>query len=229
MLLVPVIVFICLFGGSSALHLYFCYKENEKARKISKPFAIFFLTVAIIFLVPKYPLIYLFPFFSLLGDVALIWKRKSKAFFILGFGFFFIAHLCNLAQMTIFLTKSSISIPVVTYVIYGISLALIIYFLYPITKKIVGPIALLGNIYMPTLLFIGLFSLLVTAAFANSYQGLLIALGYVFFIFSDGFLIYSNFIKDVKRHDFYVMSSYLIAELLIALGLSMLVVAGVVA
>lgn len=228
MFLVPAIVLFVLFALASAVHLYFCYLENEKARKISKLFTLGFLLPAIICLVPNYPLIWLFPLFSLLGDAALLFKKRSKIFFVIGFTFFFAGHLCNLAQLTIFLVKSSTALPVITYILFGISLVLIIYFLYPITKKIAGQIALLGNIYMPTLLFVGLFSLLVTAAYADSYQGLLIGLGYVFFIFSDGFLIYANFIKNVKRRDFYIMSSYLIAELLITVGLSMLVLAGVV-
>jgi len=228
MYIVPAIILLALFGIASAIHLYFSFKENEKGRRASKLFTMGFLFPAIICLVPSYPLIWLFPLFSLLGDAALIFKKKSKVFYVLGFGCFFIGHLCNLAQLTIFLLRSSINIPVITYIVYGISLALIIYFLYPITKKIAGHIALLGNIYMPTLLFIGLFSLLVTAAYADSYQGLLIALGYVFFIFSDAFLIYANFFKNVKKHDFYIMFTYLLAELLITLGLSMLVLAGIV-
>lgn len=228
-MLIASIVLMACFAVASAVHLYFCYIENEKARKISKPFTLVFLTPAIFLLVPAYPFIWLFPLLSLIGDIMLIWKKKHKAFFILGFAFFFLAHISNLVQLTFFLLKSDSNIPVIAYIVFAICLAVIIYFVFPITKKFVGNIAILGNVYMPTLLFVGCFSLLVTAAYADSYQGLLVALGYIFFIFSDGFLIYSNFIKDIKRNDFYIMATYLIAEALITMGLSMLVVSGVVA
>ena len=142
---------------------------------------------------------------------------------------FFLGHLCNLIQLTIFLFESNTTIPFIAYFIFAISLALIIRFIFPLTKRFAGKLALLANVYMPILVFIGIFSLLVTAAYANSYQGLLVTLGYIFFVLSDGLLLYSNFIKDVKQSHFYIMSTYFVGELLITLGLSMLVLWQVVA
>lgn len=222
------IVFLSLFVFASVIHLYFCWTEKEKARKISKPFTISLLSVSIIFLVPSHPLIWLFPLLSFVGDFFLIFKKKSMAFFVLGFVFFFLGHVCNLIELTILLFKSDTTIPVIAYIVFAVALTLVIIFVFPITRKIAGRISLLANVYMPTLLFVGAFSLLCTAAYANCYQGLLIALGYVFFIFSDAFLLYANFLKDVKRHDFYVMSTYLIGELLICVGFSLLMMMGVV-
>lgn len=226
---IPTIVLLCLFAVSAVVHLYFCKTEQEKARKISKPFPMIFLVPAIIFLVPKYPLIWLFPFLSLIGDVFLIFKKKSMGFFVTGSVMFFLGHLCNLIQLTIFLFKSDTKIPFIAYFIFAVSLVLIIRFIFPLTKRFAGKLALLANVYMPILAFIGVFSLLVTAAFANSYQGLLVTLGYIFFIFSDGFLLYSNFIKDVKQSHFYIMFTYFIGEMLISMGLAMLVLWQVVA
>ena len=225
---IPSIILVALFVIASIIHLYFCWICNEKARKISKPFTLALLSPAVILLVPEYPLIWLFPVFSLLGDISLIFKKKGILFFVLGFVFFYAGHICNLIQLTIFLFNSDTTIPFVAYLIFAIALALIIIFIFPITRKIVGKKALLANVYMPTLVLIGIFSLLVTAAYANSYQGLLISLGYIFFVFSDGLLLYANFIKEVKRHDFFIMSTYLMAELLITLGLVMLVLMDVI-
>lgn len=227
-MLIPIIILLGLFVGVSILHLYFCWQENDKARKITKPFALLLLIPAIILMVPNYPLIWLFPTLSLLGDIVLIFKKKGLRFFVLGFVFFFSGHICNLIQLTYFLFNSNTTIPVIAYIVFAVALIIIIIFIFPMTKKFAGNLALLANVYMPTLVFIGVFSLLVTAAYANSYQGLLVSLGYIFFVFSDAFLLYSSFIKDVKRHDFYIMSTYLIAELLITLGLAMLVTWSVV-
>lgn len=226
---IPALVLIGFFVAASLVHLYFCWICNEKARKVSKPFTLAFLSPAIILLVPDYPLIWLFPVLSLLGDIVLIFKKKGLLFFVLGFVFFFSGHICVLAQLTIFLFQSNTTIPFVAYLVFAACLALIIVFIFPVTRRIVGRKALIANVYMPTLVLIGIFSLLVTAAYANSYQGLLISLGYIFFVFSDGLLLYANFIKEVKRHDFYIMSTYLAAELLITIGLVLLVTLNVVA
>ena len=220
---IPTIVLLGLFAVSAVVHLYFCKTEQEKARKISKPFAMIFLVPAIMLLVPQYPLIWMFPLLSLLGDVFLIFKKKHMGYFVTGSVMFFLGHLCNLIQLTIFLFESNTTIPFIAYFIFAISLALIIRFIFPLTKRFAGKLALLANVYMPILVFIGIFSLLVTAAYANSYQGLLVTLGYIFFVLSDGLLLYSNFIKDVKQSHFYIMSTYFVGELLITLGLSMLV------
>ena len=226
---IPTIVLLGLFAVAAVVHLYFCKTEQEKARKISKPFAMIFLVPAIMLLVPEYPLIWMFPLLSLLGDVFLIFKKKHMGYFVTGSVMFFLGHLCNLIQLTIFLFESNTTIPFIAYFIFAISLALIIRFIFPLTKRFAGKLALLANVYMPILVFIGIFSLLVTAAYANSYQGLLVTLGYIFFVLSDGLLLYSNFIKDVKRSHFYIMSTYFVGELLITLGLSMLVLWQVVA
>ena len=183
---IPTIVLLGLFAVAAVVHLYFCKTEQEKARKISKPFAMIFLVPAIMLLVPEYPLIWMFPLLSLLGDVFLIFKKKHMGYFAAGSVMFFLGHLCNLIQLTIFLFESDTTIPFIAYFIFAISLVLIIRFIFPLTKRFAGKLALLANVYMPILVFIGIFSLLVTAAYANSYQGLLVTLGYIFFVLSDG-------------------------------------------
>ena len=225
----PTIILLGCFVVAAVVHLYFCKTEEEKARKISKPFPMIFLVPAIILLVPAYPLIWMFPLLSLMGDIFLIFKKKSMGFFVTGSVLFFLGHLCNLIQLTIFLFQSDTTIPFVAYFVFAVSLALIIRFIFPLTKRFAGKLALLANVYMPILVFIGIFSLLVTAAYADSYQGLLITLGYIFFVFSDGFLLYSNFIKDVKKSHFYIMITYFAGEVLISMGLAMLVLWQVVA
>ena len=226
---IPTIVLLACFLIAATIHIYFCYGENEKARKITKPIPMILLVPAIILLVPDYPLIWLFPVLSLLGDIVLIFKKKGMRFFVLGFVFFFASHMCNLAQLTMFLFKSDTTIPFIAFFVFAVALALIIIFVFPLTKRFAGKLALLANVYMPTLVFIGVFSLLVTAAYADSYQALLVTLGYIFFIFSDSFLLYANFIKDVKKQHFYIMTTYYAAELFISLGLAMLVTWSVVA
>ena len=51
---IPTIVLLGLFAVASVVHLYFCKTEQEKARKISKPFPMIFLVPAIMLLVPEY-------------------------------------------------------------------------------------------------------------------------------------------------------------------------------
>jgi len=212
-------VFLGLFIVSAITHLIFCFFENEKYRKISKPFTIPFLVVALILIAPNYPLIYLFPIFSWIGDIFLIWKKKHLAFFVAGTFSFIIGHTMILIQMIIILSNSASNLPVTFYVVLGIFFALVVALFYQLTGKRVGRIALLGSFYMPYLLLVGLFSILVIGAVPESFTILLTFIGYAFFIFSDAFLIFTSFIKDKKRRDFYVMSTYFLGEVLITLGL----------
>lgn len=51
---------------------------------------------------------------------------------------------------------------------------------------------------------------------------ILIFIGVIIFILSDSILSFTTFILDIKRRDFYIMLTYLIAQSLIAINLVML-------
>jgi hypothetical protein len=58
--------------------------------------------------------------------------------------------------------------------------------------------------------------LMVNCGFPLMWYGII---GLVLFIISDTFLTYTMFIKDVKRRDFYIMFTYLAAQVLFLVGI----------
>lgn len=214
----PAKILFIVYGVVSLVHLFFCLMEMEKARKITKLFCMPFLIAAAIVAVPGYPLIYIAPFFGLIGDFLLIWKKKLT-FFILGMVAFLINHSCYFAQIIIFLTKTGTSVPWYFFMVMGIALFAITIGIYPFTKKLAGRAALLGNVYMPFMVCVGIMSAWLLSELHINYPAMFILLGYVIFLLSDGILIYTKFKKDVKRRDFFIMSTYLIAQFLIVFGM----------
>lgn len=210
---IPGIIFLSLFGIISVVHLVFCFLESEKYRKITKPFCVLFLGIAAAFLLPNYPLVYIGAFLGVVGDIFLI-KKEKFVLFAIGAVFFTAGHICYFTQMVKLLPYV---VPWYSYLILAFVLAGFTFGLYPITKKTFGTKALCGNFYMPFLVVMLALSIAFTVSNRTTY-GIPIICGYVCFLFSDGFLIYTTFIKDIKRRDFYIMASYLFAESLIVSG-----------
>lgn len=210
---IPGIVFLSLFGIISVIQIVFCFLELEKYRKITKPFCVLFLGIAAAFLLPNYPLIYVGAFLGVIGDIFLI-KKEKFPLFATGAVFFTAGHACYFAQMVRLLPYA---IPWYCYLILAIVLVGFTIGFYPITKRTFGTKALCGNFYV-TLLFVMLALSIAFTVSCKTPSGASIICGYICFIVSDGILIFTTFVKDIKRRDFYIMSTYLIAELLIVGG-----------
>lgn len=210
-------VFFGLFGCMCLLHLFFCFFEKEKERKISKLFCVSLLGIAAILYKPDAPLIYVGAFLGVIGDLFLIFKDKLKYFFI-GTIIFIGGHVCYLAQAILYINPNS-TLPWPTYLIVGIILVALTFGLYPITGKKLGPVALLGNFYMPFLLVMLSLGIYLAVTSVNYTSGIMFTFGYLSFFISDSILVYTSFFKDIKRRDFYIMIFYLLAESLIIAGL----------
>lgn len=210
-------VFFGLFALCSLVHLIFCFLEKEKARKITKTFCVTLLGIAAILYKPDAPLIYVGAFLGVIGDIFLIFKKNIKSFFF-GTLFFISGHVLYLAQGILLINPNS-TLHWSVYLVVGLILLLLIFGLYPITGKKLGPVALLGNFYMPFLLVLLSLGIYLAVVNKNYVPGLLFTFGYFSFFISDSTLIYTSFFKDIKRRDFYIMLFYLAAQALIVAGL----------
>jgi uncharacterized membrane protein YhhN len=212
-------VFFGLFLAASAINLVCGYNEWEKPRKISKPFCLFFLTIACACAAPEWYLIYIGTFLGFLGDVFLLWKRK-KSMLVIGAASFLLGDLCYIATMLLkFGNDGHLNWTVGGCMIaYLVALELILVpLMYTFTKhnKL---FTVVGVYYASILITVGATALL------GDYWGyaqflVLVAAGDVFFCISDLTLGATIFRKDIKRRDFWIMLTYLLAEGLIASGL----------
>ena len=205
-----------LFIILSIIHLYFCYKENEKWRKITKPTLLLTLGLAVLFYSPSSYLLYIACFFCFVGDIFLLFNKNEKIF-VVGGTLFLVAHLIHTYLL---ISRSGLDhIHFSIYIILGILtivFGLLSFFL-------IKP-------YMKNLDKRTSYSLYVCFLFINAYFGivatiitynplyLLILLGYIFYLISDTTLFITTFHRDIPRRDFPIMLTYLLAELSIVLG-----------
>jgi hypothetical protein len=218
-------VFCLIFLGLSfvamLINLISAFKEDEKIRKISKPFCLFFLTIAVALVIPDHPMVYIAAFMGFLGDIALIWKDNQKCVgigvlcFWVGHGLYIATILQILYQGGVF---QGVAYPWAWMLLFIVLfMSLMVYPMWRLTNhsKIFAPA---GVFYSTILVSVGAAAAMGCFLGYSSYLFLVI-IGDFCFIFSDSFLAYTIFIKDVKRRDFYIMLSYLLGELLILSGL----------
>lgn len=200
------------------LELIFAFLEKETLRKIIKPFCMLSLTFILISLNLTNPILYIVIGLGFLGDICLIYKKTNKIIFSLGILFFFVGHIL---YCYLFASKLNYQIDLWVYIslgVLGLLTPLLSYkTLHPLVKEYTIP----GTYYFYILLMDLLFStfLMVSNTSVNS---ILIFVGVLLFILSDTILSFTTFIMDVKRRDFYIMLTYLIAQSLIAINLALL-------
>lgn len=206
-------VLISLFYVLMVLHLYFCFVENEALRRVSKPFLMFLFSLAMIFFVPEYPLVYISCLFCMIGDIFMLYKKNILCF-SLGAICFAIHHSLNFFQIKTFL---SYEIRWYYYLALAFLFVLMVISGYFITgKKKYGMLAY-GFAFFHVLMLI--MSVLIIIDKKVLFGSLLLG-GYLSCIFSDLFLDYTTHKKDVKRRDFYIMLTYLIGECLLLSSIS---------
>lgn len=210
-------VFFGLFVAISLVHLVFCYFEKEFARKLTKTFTTLFLGVAVAIAIPNEPLVYIGCFMGMLGDAFLLKKHKVWPF-VLGMVSFLAGHALYIAAYM----KLCGTLHWAYYVFTALFLVLFPIIGIHFTRKIVHQkgIAFGGTVYFGVL-FMNLIWAIIASANGHANYVLLCVFGALCFIISDMFLTYTLFKRNVKRRDFYIMSTYLLAQTLIVLGFAL--------
>lgn len=212
---IGMIVCFTLFGLMSVVHLYFCFKEDEQKRKITKPFLLVLLGLGLVFYVPQYPLIPSACFLSALGDLVLIWNKK-RPLFALGALFFGLNHILNMITQINVLVQN----PTPTLYIY-IAIAVAVIALLGLLMQS-GDWMGLVTFGFSALHIVNIILALLAMAMGYYLAGGIILLGYIFCVSSDILLAQATFKKDFKRRDFYIMLTYLVGQAIIYTGLSFL-------
>ncbi len=206
-------VFFSLSLLATAVELVFAFIENEIGRKITKCFCVGFLAVMTIVWLPDAWLIYCGAIFGTIGDFLLLKKHKvypmvfGTLAFLIGHAFY-IACYASLVHMEWWLFLG-LGVFFVLFCVVGYNR------LHKIIKE--GHMAFGATLYFGTLVLDFLFA--VSSCFLGGFDYLfLAALGGVCFIVSDCFLVRTSFVRDMKRRDFFIMSTYVLAQILIILG-----------
>ncbi|MBU0973185.1 MAG: lysoplasmalogenase [Proteobacteria bacterium] len=138
------------------------------------------------------------------GDIFL--EFPSQGFFMTGMGFFTMAHLFYIA---VFLGKPKLNA--------GRKLALGVIFLYSISFGIFL-FPTLGTMVLPIYLYLGVICVMGISACTGESNHPLVMAGAFLFIISDSIIAYTLFVSPVYLSSFWVMTTYYLAQLLLALG-----------
>ena len=210
--------FLILFFGCSVWHVFLCLKAGEgMLRKVTKCFCVLFLSIAVMFAIPKHPLIYIGLLCGTLGDFLLLFKKRVYLF-VFGVIFFMLNHTLCIIEVLLYIAPLSMVqwIVIGTVLLFAYIGALLFALKFLKKKRRAVPasfymFALLANIVVYT-----------SASVLGYYAYFLLCIfGAISFLVSDMMLAYSLFVKGTHQSRHLVMGSYLIAQLLIALGFMM--------
>ncbi|WP_199118865.1 lysoplasmalogenase [Pedobacter sp. ASV28] len=155
-------------------------------------------------------------FFSLLGDVFLMFTQLDEIYFMLGLGAFMIAHLFYIGAFYVDCTnKIEVSKR------YVLPIFLVFGFVCMTYYTVLRPY--LGNMKFPVLFYSFAITLMaITAALrygkTNTKSFAWILLGALMFLLSDSILAYNKFVERIEIGDLLIMITYMLAQFLIAMG-----------
>jgi uncharacterized membrane protein YhhN len=146
--------------------------------------------------------------FSVLGDIFLMLPTDR---FISGLLSFLIAHIF---YITAFVSDSSWHLDFIYLIPAGIYIIVFLWILIPHAGKIKIPVI----IYSLTLMFL-LWQASGRVGFDITHSAVLSLVGIIIFIISDSILAYNRFVQKFKAAQFLTMSTYYLAQFLIALSI----------
>ena len=155
-------------------------------------------------------------FFSLLGDVLLMFAHIDQIYFMLGLGTFLIAHLFYISAFYLDSTNKiqvhkRYVLPI--FMVFGF---FCISYYYIIRSH-------LGNMNIPVLVYSFVITIMgIMAALrygkTNSKSFIWVLIGAIFFIISDSILAYNKFVEQIDAGDLFIMSTYMLAQFFITMG-----------
>ncbi|RZL32066.1 MAG: lysoplasmalogenase [Pedobacter sp.] len=155
-------------------------------------------------------------FFSLLGDVFLMFPHISEIYFMLGLGAFLIAHLFYIAAFYLDSTnKIEVERRYVLPIFFVFGFFCMSYYMFLRPS--------LGSMNIPVLIYsftITLMAIMAALRYGktNSKSFVWILLGAILFVASDSILAYNKFVERIEMGNLLIMITYMLAQFLITLG-----------
>lgn len=216
------IIWLYLFLLASLVDIVFVLEVNSEMRFYSKPLILFGLIVYFYrftkpiasTLLTKAILSALI--FSWIGDILLLWSNL----FVYGLGAFLMAQICYIIGFRL-AQRGSIQLEQMNFIkIFFFNLP--IYLTAAFTFYLINPN--LGSMRIPVIIYIIVIVSMVATARdrfkkCNSASFWQVFIGAVLFFISDGAIALSRFFKDFPESGIVIMGTYVIAQLLIVMGI----------
>ena len=209
------IILLILFLTFSVVQLILAFLELEKYRRIEKPFCLGLLTAFVAVTLPNHPMLYIATFLGMVGDILVILPKKR--FFIIGAIAFFNGFILYALEGILILLGGNIS-PIALTAIIATYVVMNVVLIFVLGKRLApnkGEMVGIGLYLSPLFTLIPLMAYLTANTKGVMYLSLI---GVIFFLASDLTITFTKYIKKFKRYDFYIMSTYLIGQLLIVMG-----------
>jgi uncharacterized membrane protein YhhN len=190
-----------------AVEIYFSTSHQNSLVKVTKPLLMPMLMLMAFQLNIKDKYLYIALFFSLLGDVFLMFG--GELYFMVGLGFFLLAHV-----FYIFLFKSQFKFSLLKAAPFAAST--LTYFLF-IKRGIDQNLLIPVSVYCLVITLMGIFA---ACRKTNNLSYTFVLIGSIFFIISDSLIAFNKFYAPLPASSFWVMSTYGLAQFLIVLGWS---------
>lgn len=205
--------------GISFVYLLLIILGREDISWFIKPFLIPFLFLAVYSCgdFPSKKFLLLALTFSWIGDVVLLFADKGKLYFIIGLASFLISHIAYIIlfskQLRINSTRNK--------AIFWVGITVIIVYLMVMLSVLLPS---LGDLKIPVFVYAIVLSTMLLFAFKGYLKwskpaGMYILLGAVVFVGSDSILAFNKFYEPIKFSSFLIMSTYIIAQYLIVVGI----------
>jgi len=206
---------IYLFLGFSVFYILLTLLNLESITFWLKPLLIPILSSLVLFEkeFPTKKVLLAALFFSWVGDVVLLFADKGTIFFIIGLVSFLIAHL-----LYILLFMKLQKVKTTKYLPYSI---LVLVYLIGLLSFLWND---LGDLKLPVLIYASVLSMMLLFAIKGKFvwenhNGNYILFGAIFFVLSDSLLAINKFHSPISLASFLIMSTYLVAQFLLVLGI----------
>lgn len=205
-------------------HWFSIYKSIRVVQIITKPAVMIFLSVWLYFFAGLNGALLYFGlgiFFSLAGDVSLMWLESRKMFMV-GLAFFLLAHVCYVIGF---------NTPVQPVNAFSLFLAVMIAILAArIYKRVTANLAVKGlrRLKLPILFYCIAISVMQLSAMQTlfnpewkSIPTLLVSVGASLFLISDVILSYNKFVTPIKNGRLFNLIAYHIGQILLIVGIGL--------
>ena len=214
-------IFFGLFLVAGITQIVLAALNKEKIRRIEKTFCLFFLFLFAVVSVPTFPFLYIGVFFGMLGELLLDFRKKML--FYNGSFSFAAGHIFYLVSIIL------LNNPMLKWWVFLLAGIIAVSF-YLVTTNIIAK--RLTNIKFEQYTMMGYFTILlfnfVIMIFSTANMPLYLfvtSIGGFIFILSDAVIVYNQFYKPIKNAEVIVMSTYLLAQVSIVVGLLLTILA----
>jgi len=207
------------FAGFCVFYLLIVVIGREDIAWFLKPLLLPFLLLAVYQFeaFPTRNLLLVALTFSWIGDIILLFSERKEIFFILGLVSFLISHL---VYIVLFLKQKSIRSYLKNILFWFAVVAVFFYLdnLLGLLYPKLGPLKLPVTVYAITISVMLVVALKGYFSWAKP-SNLLVLLGATAFVVSDSLLAVNKFYEPIPQASFWIMSTYLVAQFSIVVGL----------